>query len=159
MDQILATFGIDWRLLLINAINFALALGVLWYFLYTPIMRILEERLEKVAQGVRDADEAKRRKEELERSRSEILAKAGKEADETVAHAHAQAAAKEREILAAGEAAAGRTLQDAQVQAEELKSQAIAGAREEVAKLVVLGIEKTLSAQGRSALGGAHKHK
>ena len=49
MAQVLSTFGIDWRLLIVNAVNFALVLLALWYFLYAPVMRMLESRRERVA--------------------------------------------------------------------------------------------------------------
>ena len=47
MGQVLAAFGIDWRLLLINSINFGLLLLALWYFLYGPLMKMLEEAPQK----------------------------------------------------------------------------------------------------------------
>ena len=143
MQQILTTFGVDWRLLIINSINFALVLLVLWYFLYTPIMRILNERREKVIQGVKDADEAKIKLEEIEHSRAVVLADAGKEADAVLAHAQKSAADLERERKAASEAAAAHMLKDAEAQSKELKAQAIAQSKQEVAKLIVLGMEKT----------------
>ena len=85
--QILATFGIDWRLLLINAINFGLLLLGLWYFLYDPLMRMLDLRREKVAQGVRDAQAAEKKLKEIEQSRAEMLAKVGRKADTILSHA------------------------------------------------------------------------
>ena len=145
MEQVLITFGIDWKLLIINAINFGLLLAVLWYFLYGPLTRMLEERRQKVAQGVRDAEAAKERLSEIESSRSTLIAKAGKEADTIVTHARASATAKEKEILAAGELAASALLKDAQSQAAELKRQAVEESKHEVAKLIVLGIEKAVT--------------
>lgn len=144
MEQVLVTFGIDWKLLLVNAINFGLLLAVLWYFLYGPLTRMLEERRQKVAQGVRDAQTAQERLSEIENARADMLAKAGKEADTIVSHARTSASAKEKEIVSAGEAAASALLNDAQVQAEELKRQAIEESKQEVAKLIVLGIEKAM---------------
>lgn len=145
MQQILTTFGIDWHLLLINAVNFGLLLLVLWYFLYAPVMKMLEERRTKVAQGVRDAQEAANKLAEIAQSRAATLAKAGKEADGVVAAAHATGAAKERELLSKGEAAAATLLRDAEAQATELKARAIEESKQEVAKLIVLGMEKMTS--------------
>ena len=147
MEQILAHFGIDWRLLLINAINFALALLVLWYFLYGPIMRILEERREKMAKGVKDAEAAQMKLKEIEISRGATLAKAGKEADSVLASARAAAAAKEREVAARAEGTAAALLKDAQIEAQELKHRAIEESKQEVAKLVVLGMERAMAKQ------------
>ena len=142
MEAILTTFGIDWRLLLINAINFGLLLLLLWYFLYGPILRMLEERRERVARGVADAEAAEARLREIEASRSARLAEAGKEADEVLAAARAAAAVKARERVAQAEAAAASIVTDAHLAATELKAQALAESRDEVAKLIVLGMEK-----------------
>lgn len=147
MQEILNTFGIDWRLLLINAINFALVLGVLWYFLYTPLLRMLESRRQKVVQGVKDAEQAKQTLEGIKKSRSGVLAAAGKEADDVLAHARRAAVKKEKEILAHGEVVAARIVGEAEREAKELKEHAITESREEVAKLVVLGIEKVMIKQ------------
>lgn len=145
MDAILHTFGIDWRLLLINAINFGLLLALLTYFLYKPVLGMLEERRNKVAQGIADADAAAVRLREIEESRAAKLAEAGKEADSVLSAARAAAAAKERELVAAGEAAAASMVKDAHAAAAELKSQALAESKQEAAKLIVLGVEKMLA--------------
>jgi F-type H+-transporting ATPase subunit b len=147
MNSVLSTFGIDWRLLLIQAVNFGLLLIALWYFLYAPLSRMLEERRQKVAKGVEDAHAAAATLAEIEGSRKEVLASAGKEADGILAEARAAALKKERDILEAGEANANALVKEASVRADELKARAIEESKREVAKLIVLGIEKS----------GAHK--
>jgi F-type H+-transporting ATPase subunit b len=147
MEQILGIFGIDWRLLLINAVNFALVIFVLWYFLYGPILRVLEERRERVAQGVRDADAAAAARKEVEASRGRVLAEAGREADEVLDKARAAAALREREMVAQGEHRAAGIVSDAQKEAQELKARALEESKQEVAKLVVLGVEKVMAAK------------
>jgi len=142
MGAVLATFGIDWRLLLINAVNFGILMAALWYFLYKPVMAMLEERRKRVAKGVADAQEAARALSEIEASRAAALSKAGKEADKLLDEARAAAQLKEREIIARGEAQAQRSLEDASKQAAELKTQALEESKREVAALIVLGIEK-----------------
>jgi len=144
MSKILDVFGIDWRLLVINAINFGILLLALRYFLYRPVMDMLERRREKVAEGVRNAELAQRELEETEASRAAVLAKAGKEADVLLAHGRERGMAKEKELIAAGETAAESLLKDAENQAKELKVQAIVESKEEVAKLIVLGMEQVM---------------
>lgn len=142
MQAILTTFGVDWHLLLINAVNFGLLMLALSYFLYGPVMRMLEERRARVAQGVHDAQEAAAKLEEIEHARAEVLAGAGKEADEVLAAARVAGVQKERELLQKGEAAAATLLRDAEAEARELKSRALEESKQEVAKLIVLGMEK-----------------
>lgn len=147
MSAILQAFGIDWRLLIVNTVNFGLLLLALWYFLYAPLTRTIEERRRKVAQGVTDAETAEARLAEIEASRATMLAEAGKEADDLLARTRKAAAEKEREMLASGESAASRIVREAETQAEELKKRALHETKDEVARLIVLGVEKTLSGQ------------
>lgn len=142
MSELLTAFGIDWRLLVINLINFGVLLWVLWYFLYTPLTTMLEERRQKVAQGVQDAADAAAQLAEVEHTRAQVLAGAGREADDVLSHARSAAVAKERELVAAGERAAQSIVKDAEAQARELRAQALEESKQEVAKLIVLGMEK-----------------
>jgi F-type H+-transporting ATPase subunit b len=144
MDQLFAAFGIDWRLLVVNLINFGLLLAALWYFLYGPLTKMLEDRRRRLAEGVTAANEADRKLAEIEGSRADMLASAGKEADDVIAAARAAGATKQHEIVSAAEASANAILSDAQAQAVELKREAIEESKQEVAKLIVLGMEKAL---------------
>ena len=44
MQQLFAAFGINWKLLLIQGINFSVLLAILSYFLYRPLMKVIDER-------------------------------------------------------------------------------------------------------------------
>lgn len=142
MQQLFAAFGIDWRLLLINFLNFGILLWVLWYFLYGPLTKTLEARRQRMIEGVHNAHEADKRLEEINASRAGMLADAGKEADEVLAQARAAAMTKEHELLAQSEASAAALLKEAEAQAAEMKREAIAESKQEVAKLIVLGMER-----------------
>jgi len=142
MESILSTFGIDWRLLLVNAVNFGLLLLGLWYFLYGPVMRMLEERRAKITEGVAAAESARRRLAEIEASRAAQLAAAGQEADAMLAAARRAGAAKEREMLTRAESAADGVRVEAAREAAELKREALEESKREAAKLIVLGVEK-----------------
>ena len=142
MSQLFAAFGIDWRLLLINLLNFGILLWVLWYFLYEPLTNMLEARRQKIIEGVDKAKEAKHRLEEIEATRADMLAKAGKEADDSLAQARAAAVSKQRELIAASEASAAALLREAEAQAQELRREALEASKQEVAKLIVLGMER-----------------
>lgn len=144
MEQVLHVFGIDWKLLLINAVNFGLLLAALTYFFYKPLMKLLEERRQKIAGGVAAAEKAEAELKGIEQSRATMLAKAGKEADTLVSQARAAGADKQREIVTSAEAAAARALKEAEAEAKDLKEKAVEESKHEVAKLIVLGMEKAL---------------
>lgn len=142
MSDLFAAFGIDWRLLLVNGVNFGLLLLGLWYFLYKPLTSVLEARRQKMAQGVHDAEAAAHELGKIEEARAGLLAQAGKEADEVVSRARALGAEKQRALVEAGEANAATLLTEAEAQAKQLKEETIAQSKQEVAKLIVLGMER-----------------
>lgn len=142
MGQVFAAFGVDWRLLVINLINFGILLVALWYFLYGPLTKMLEQRREKIAQGVQDAHEAETRLKEIQDTRASMIADAGKESEVLIAGARASGASKAREIVAAGETAAANLVKEAHAQAQEMKTQSIAESKQEVAKMIVLGMDR-----------------
>lgn len=144
MESILHTFGIDWRLLLVNAVNFGLLLAGLTYFLYKPVLKMLEDRRTKVAEGVGAAERAEERLREIEASRAHTLAQAGTQADEIVASARKAGEERGRTLVAQGEAQAASAIAEAALQANELKAQALRESKEEVAKLIVLGVERAM---------------
>lgn len=145
MESILSTFGIDWRLLLISMLNFGVLLAGLTYFLYGPVMRMLEDRRQKLVRGVDDAEAAAKALAEIESARAARLAEAGAEADDMLARARAAAGAKEKELRDAAERSAEGLLKDAELEAREIKLKAVAESKEEVAKLIVLGMEKGIA--------------
>ena len=145
MSDLFGAFGIDWRLLLINLINFGLLLFLLQRFLYKPLTQMLEKRRAMVAQGVYDAERAAQELSQIEASRAQKLADVGKEADAALAEARRSGAQLERELSAKGEAAAARLVAEAEAAAVELKAKALRESREETAKLIVLGVEKAMA--------------
>lgn len=61
MSQLFSQLGIDWHLLLSQAVNFLLLLVVLRMFVYGPLLKLLRKRKEKIEEGLVKADEAERR--------------------------------------------------------------------------------------------------
>ena len=60
MSQLFSQLGIDWRLLLSQAVNFLLLLVILRMFVYKPLLKLLRDRKEKIEEGLRKAEEAGR---------------------------------------------------------------------------------------------------
>jgi F-type H+-transporting ATPase subunit b len=66
MEQLVSQLGIDWHLLLSQAINFALLLIVLRIFVYKPLLKVLHDRREKIEGGLAKAEEAEKRLHEVD---------------------------------------------------------------------------------------------
>ena len=66
MAQLFSQLGIDWHLLLSQAVNFFLVFVVLRLFVYKPLLALLHERKHKIEEGLTKADEAGKRLKEVE---------------------------------------------------------------------------------------------
>lgn len=144
MNQLFAAFGIDWRLLLIQAINFGLLLSALTYFLYRPILNIIDERQKKVAEGVRVAALADQKLADAKVEGDEMVGNAAREAEGLVMNARTRAEERGAEIVKAAEARAQAALKEGQDRAEEAKRAAMKASEREIARAAMLAAEKIL---------------
>ena len=144
MSEIIGVFGINWKLLLVQAVNFGILLLVLWHFLYKPVIRMLAERREVVAKGVIDAEHAAAERARAEEERTAVLTAATKDADTLIARAKERGEAKEQEILLEAQKKSDRLLAEAALKAEEEKRRALVESKEEIARMAILGAKRLL---------------
>lgn len=147
MEQLVATFGINWKLLAMQAVNFGLLLLALWYFVYRPVLAMIDERRAKIAEGVQKAEAADRRLAEADAEGKGIIGAASREAEQLVAAARSRADEKGDEIVKAAEGKADALLKDAALRAEEARREALAASEKEIAKAAMLAAEKILAAK------------
>ena len=82
MDSIISTFHIDWKIIIAQAINFAVVFVVLYIFALKPLSKLMAERSEKISKGL---DDAKTNATLLEKAKAEYdgaLSKARAEANQ-----------------------------------------------------------------------------
>lgn len=147
MEKILEVFGIDWRLLIAQGVNFAVLLAGLSYFLYKPVLKILKEREKKIAEGVKAAEIAEKAARDNQAERNSIVAVAHHEAETIVTRAEEEGKRERSEILKSAQGRADNVVKDARAQAEELKRQAAKESEKEVARVAILAAEKILKEQ------------
>ncbi|MBU6500994.1 MAG: hypothetical protein KGJ89_02610 [Patescibacteria group bacterium] len=66
MQQLFDQLGIDWHLLLSQAVNFFILLVVLRVFIYKPLLKLLHDRRARIEEGLMKADEADKRLAEVD---------------------------------------------------------------------------------------------
>lgn len=101
------TFGWNLWLFLSQVISFVVVAVLLRRFAYKPILNILHERRERIAEGLRNADKIKEQLAESEQRHAEILAKANAEAQKMIDEARESAghvaARREQEAIVGAE--------------------------------------------------------
>jgi F-type H+-transporting ATPase subunit b len=66
MSQLFSQLGIDWRLLISQAVNFLLLLIILRIFLYKPLLKLMHDRRDKIKTGLEKAKMADERLHEID---------------------------------------------------------------------------------------------
>jgi F-type H+-transporting ATPase subunit b len=66
MSQLFSQLGIDWHLLISQAVNFLLVLAVLRFAVYKPLLKLLHDRQQRIEEGLMKADEAENRLREVD---------------------------------------------------------------------------------------------
>ncbi len=100
MQQLLSQLGIDWRLLIAQAVNFFVLLVVLLLYVYQPLLKLMRERGQRIEDGVMKADEADRRLLEIEEIGKEKIKAAEHEALGVIKKAEADGKTLEARLLA-----------------------------------------------------------
>ena len=84
---LLEDLGVDGPKLIAQLINFAIVLFVLWRFAYKPVLEMLENRRQKIAESMDNAEKIKTELAETQAERDKVLAEANQKAQEMIADA------------------------------------------------------------------------
>ena len=145
VSKITQDFGISWPFILAQILNFSIVAFILWKFAFKPVLATLDERQQKIASGLKYAEEMKAKLEAVQQESvasakkaqaeaSRIIDEAGKAAKEFLDKQTQEAAAKASDILV-----------KAQQVIELEKKKMLAEARTEIARLVVATTQKVLA--------------
>lgn len=132
-----AQFGVNWTLLGSQIVSFVIVCIVLQKFAYKPILAVLEERKQKIAESLENAAKVKQQLADAEARHAEILSAANTEAQKIIDEARTSAAnlASKQQQQAIADAEAIIAKANAATALE--RERAFAELRSEVARLVV----------------------
>jgi len=137
MGETLQSLGIYWPKLIAQIVNFGIVLFILWKFAYRPVLKILEERRQRVTEAMKNAEHAKAELAKADAARQEILNQANAQATKLIEEARA-AAARVQEQETQKAIAAAKDIVDKARQATEVEhARMLADLRREVGRLVV----------------------
>jgi F-type H+-transporting ATPase subunit b len=133
--------------IIFQMINFGVVLFVLNRFLYRPVLKMLEERRQKVEAAAKAAEETLKEKSSLDERKEEILKKAKKEAAGILAQAKADAAEmlRDTESQAKADQEARRSKFDADL--KSMKAAAIKDQAKEIKEAALLIAEKVIGSE------------
>jgi F-type H+-transporting ATPase subunit b len=135
--QIARTFGVDWAHLGMQILSFAIVCAVLFKFAYRPILKMLEERRQQIAQGLANAERIKAELDRTKAQRQEVLAQAQSQAAKFIEEARAAAARLGEAETQKAVAAAEQIMSKAREAAAQDHDRMLAELKREVGRMVV----------------------
>ena len=145
ITMITEKFGVSLPTLIAQMVNFCLVALVLYYFAVKPISATLEERQQKISDGLQYAEEMKAQLAEAERERTEKVKQAAIGAQKILAEARQQSKEmieiKTQEAAAQAEAIIRKASEATELERQKM----LADVRQEVASLVLVTSSKVLS--------------
>lgn len=131
------TFGFNVWLFLSQVISFAIVAVLLRLYAYKPILAVLEERRQRIAEGLLNAEKIKKQLAEAEQRHAEILAQANAQAQKMIDEARASSAhladRKQQEAIATAEQIVAKAREASAIEYERT----MANLKREVGRLVV----------------------
>ncbi len=145
MEQFATQFGIDWKQMVAQLINFGVVFFVLRAFAYKPILKLLDDRKKKIEDGLSFAEKAKAELASIEVIKTEEVTKAKMQGLEIVKASEVSAGKVRDEIVAGGEAEKQKLLATGKALLLEQKNRMEKGVYEQAVSLVEVALGKVLA--------------
>ncbi len=142
MGALIEAFDVNLVGLIAQVVNFLLLLYLLNRFLFKPLLARMDERGEKIAQGLEDAETAARDRELARAEREAAVSEARKEAADMLARANKIAEDTRKEILDQARSEADKVTARAREEIVAEKDRAMAEIRGQVADLALAAAGK-----------------
>ena len=130
--------------IIVSTLNFIVLLVILSTFALNPLRRILDERRNRIEEGLRDAEQARRDREEAAAERAAALQEARREANDILTRAQKVAQDSRDADIAATKEELERLRERAAAEIEAEKQRAITELRGEVADLALRAASKVV---------------
>jgi len=144
MSELLTSLGIDWKLFIAQLINFGVLLFILYKFAYKPVLKMLDDRTDRIEKGLADAEKSGKKLKEIEEKEREVLVEAKKQAKDIIKKAEDQAEVNKVELLKTAQVESDKIIEKAKKVAGEEKDKMMVDVKGEIATLVAVAVEKII---------------
>lgn len=145
MGEMFDSLGISWQALVVQLVNFGVLLLILGAFAYKPIMRMLDERTERIREGLEKSEQAEKRAADIDAEAKKALEEARKEGQALIAQAKETADKRREEDIGQAKKDADALLERARGEIQLEKEQAIIELRREFADITILAAGKVIN--------------
>lgn len=157
VESVAKTFGVDWPHLIAQIISFSIVCALLYRFAYRPILKMLEERKQQIAQGLADTEQIRAELSRTQADRHAVLLRANEEAAKLIEEARTASARLQEHEMQRALASAEQILGQAHEAAQLEHAHMLAEVKQQVGALVVQATaavtRKVLTAEDQKRLG------
>ncbi len=147
INAVAGQFGINGQIFIAQLINFLIVLVILWRFAYKPIIKMLDERSEKIEKSIKQADQIEKRVADIENEKDEVITSAKKQAQEIIEKAHTQGQARQEEIISAAKKEVERIIEKGKIQLSEEKTAMMKELRKDIIDISLKAATRILQDQ------------
>jgi F-type H+-transporting ATPase subunit b len=140
--EALGALGVNGPFLLSQIINFLILFLALRFLLWKPMLKMLNERKQRIAQGLEDAEQARKNRERAQAEYEERIKQAEQEREEILARATEEGEQASAETLAQARAQAERIVAEGKETVEQERQQVLVELRSQVAALSIAAANK-----------------
>ena len=137
IGDILQQFGVDWSHLISQIVSFLIVCFLLYKFAYQRVLTMLEERRQRIEEGLANAEKIKAELAKTEAQRLEIMAQTNAQATKLIEEARAAAAKVQEQETQKAIAAAEQIIAKAREAAAADHAKMLTELKREVGRLVV----------------------
>ncbi|HLD63425.1 MAG TPA: F0F1 ATP synthase subunit B [Candidatus Peribacteraceae bacterium] len=144
MEQLLAKLGVNWPLLIAQMVNFLIVLGVLTALVYKPLLRLIDQRTERIRKAMEDAKRSEEEMLKLQERRRAELKRIDEESGRLLAEARKKAEVVNAELLQKAHAEAEAVIAKGRQELRQERAEALQEVKDVLSQAVVTLTEKLL---------------
>jgi F-type H+-transporting ATPase subunit b len=144
MPEIFEKLGIDYRLIIAQVVNFVLLLVVLQRLAYKPVLKMLNDRTEKIEKSLKQAQKIEEELKNTEETKIAEIKKAKEEAQKIIKEAQDIAEKKSLEALERTKLKTKEIVENAKQEIRFEKEKSVTEAKKEIADVSILIAKKII---------------
>lgn len=144
MDTIIEAFHVDIKLLIAQAFNFTIVFAVLYYFVFKPLTKVMNDRTKKIEKSLEDAQKIDTKLIKTEENYKKVISDAKKEASDILKKANEDAEKRKQDMVVKAREEIGQVINEEKAKIQVEKAAVLKELKKEVAGLVLVSLEKVL---------------
>lgn len=135
--ELISALGIDWHVLTAQLINYGILFVALSVLLYKPVLKLLDDRRERIAKSMEDAKKIDQKLKEIEKERESMMKQLDQKSSALLSEAKKQADGAKAEMVAAAKNETESMLERGRKQLEDERRRMVSDLEKTVAKVGV----------------------